>query len=83
MSKSRKKTAAILYTPEPKEREREYCHGKQCLSQIEANAMIHSIKRHQHTAHSKVIPKRAYRCPDCGCWHLTSLPYYDDQRLFY
>lgn len=74
MSKSRKKTAAILYAPEPKEREREYCHGKQCLSKAEAHSMIHGIKRRQHYLHSKVIPKRAYQCPDCGYFHLTHLP---------
>lgn len=83
MSKSRKKYDQIFSQDQPREHERDYCRGKQCLSQVEANAMINSIKRRQHTAHSKVIPKRSYRCPYCGCWHLTSKPQYDDPREFY
>jgi len=62
---------------QPREHEQQYCHGKLRLSKAEAHSMIHGIKRRQHYLHSKVIPKRAYPCPDCGYYHLTSLPKYD------
>lgn len=77
MSKSRKKAALIFGSAEPREHEQEYCGGKLCLSEAEAHARINGTKKRQHSCHSKVIPKRAYRCPDCGCYHLTSLPKYD------
>ena len=77
MSKSRKKAAEIFGPAEPREHEQEYCHGRLCLSEAEAHARINGTKKRQHWLHSKVIPKRAYRCPDCGCYHLTSLPKYD------
>lgn len=77
MSKSRKKAAEILGTAEPRVHTQEYCGGKLCLSESDAHSRINGTKRRQHTHSSKVIPKRAYLCPDCGCYHLTSLPKYD------
>jgi len=78
LSKSRKKTAAILYPPDAAEREQEYCHGKLCLSERDAHARINGTKRRQHSNSSKMIPKRVYLCPDCGCYHLTHLAKYDE-----
>ena len=77
MSKSRKKAAEILGTSDLREPVKRYCNGYLCLSEAEAHARINGTKKRQHWLHSKVIPKRAYRCPDCGCYHLTSLPKYD------
>jgi len=71
MSKSRKK-----YTDAPKPREQQYCGGKLCLSEREAHARINGTKRRQHSNSSKMIPKRVYLCPDCGCYHLTHLAKY-------
>lgn len=42
-------------------------------SQREANEVINSFhKSHLRGRTGKKIPCRAYRCPDCGMWHLTS-----------
>lgn len=77
MSKSRKRSAEILGQDTQREHTQEYCGGKLCLSEAEARARINGTKKRQHWLHSKVIPKRACRCPDCGCYHLTILPKYD------
>ena len=77
MSKSRKRSAEILGQDTQREHTQEYCGGKLCLSKATACSMIKSIKHRQHRNSSKVIPKRPYPCPDCGCYHLTSLPKYD------
>ena len=54
----------------------ELCDGKIRYSQREAGEVLHSITRRQHKNHSKKIPKRAYFCRKCGCYHLTSTPNY-------
>ncbi len=78
MSKSRKRSAAILSAGASIEpHERQYCHGKLCLSKAEAHSRINGTKRRQHAYSSKKIPVRAYLCPDCGCYHLTSQAKYD------
>jgi len=74
MSKSRKKVAEIL--AEPHEPNQQYCGGKLCLSECDAHARINGTKRRQHSNSSKMIPKRVYLCPDCGCYHLTHLAKY-------
>jgi len=71
LSKSRKK-----YADAPVPKVQEYCHGKLCLSEREAHARINGTKRRQHSNSSKMIPKRVYLCPDCGCYHLTHLAKY-------
>lgn len=77
MSKSRKKIAAFLAeSSDSSPPEARYCGEKLCLSKADAHARINGTKKRQHMVHSKVIPKRAYQCPDCGCWHLTSLAGY-------
>jgi hypothetical protein len=81
MSKSRKKYAPVSPEADPTQL---FCGGKLCITtEAEANARLNGTRKRQHFVHSKIIPKRAYRCPDCGCWHLTSLPKYDDPRDFY
>jgi len=82
LSKSRKKAALIFWPAEPREHEQEYCGGKLCLSKATAYSMIKSIKHRQHRNSSKVIPKRPYPCPDCGCYHLTHLAKYDEPYDF-
>lgn len=63
--------------------ERQYCNGKICYSEREANVVL-KLCRHT-TGHAprrksanKVIPKRKYYCKDCGMYHLTSRPYYKE-----
>jgi len=51
--------------------ERKMCGKKVCYTESEAHGVINSIKRRQHFVHSKHIPKRCYRCDDCGYYHLT------------
>lgn len=78
MSKSRKRSAnCVSPIREYETQERQYCNGKLCLSKAEAHSRINGTKRRQHHYSSKRIPVRAYLCPDCGCYHLTSLPKYD------
>lgn len=52
---------------------REYCEvtHKICYSQKEANNIIASVKHWKRCRKPKQIPKRAYRCKYCGCYHLT------------
>jgi len=57
---------------------RRRCHGKICYSFREAHEQINLTKHRQHGMHSKKIPKRAYTCPVCGCWHLTSSTHYEE-----
>lgn len=35
---------------------------------------IHDVATRRKTKRSQVLPSRAYACPDCGRWHLTSKP---------
>lgn len=46
------------------------CHKKAYLSKKEAKAVVKSIARHSRRDKK---PKRAYQCPRCGNWHLTSM----------
>lgn len=46
------------------------CSKRGYLSQREAIAALRWIKRHSRASNRR--PVRAYRCDDCGCWHLTS-----------
>lgn len=75
MSKSRKKFKMLISHSVKDSR---YCSGKLCLSEREAHEHINGIKKRQHYVHSKVIPRRAYPCKECKCWHLTSLSSYID-----
>ena len=54
------------------DREYEYCNGKRCLSRREAGEAVNGVANTNHRHHQKRVPKRAYQCPDCGFWHLTS-----------
>ena len=38
-------------------------------TQVEA---VEALERIWANPHTKVVPKRAYRCPWCEQWHLTS-----------
>ncbi len=60
----------------------ETCGGKVCFSYREAHTVLNGTKRRQHYSHSKIIPKRAYKCPDCGWYHLTSdsVPAFDKRH---
>lgn len=53
----------------------EYCGTKICMSYREAHERLNGTKKRQHRVHSKVIPKRAYKCKLCGYYHLTSQSY--------
>jgi hypothetical protein len=46
------------------------CTKTQYMSETFANI---EIKRIRSTSKREKIPKRAYKCDDCGYWHLTSL----------
>lgn len=50
------------------------CDKKSFLTFEAATTCINHIKKTQRNAMSnkKRIPKRAYRCPDCGLFHLTA-----------
>ena len=54
------------------DREYQYCNGKRCLTRREAGEAVNAVAEVNHRHHSKKVPKRTYRCPDCGFWHLTS-----------
>ena len=55
--------------------------GKICYSQKEAMTQVHAAHNGVRTYGGRTIhcgahkiPCRAYYCPDCRCWHLTSQP---------
>ncbi|CAK0774890.1 hypothetical protein CCP3SC15_5040001 [Gammaproteobacteria bacterium] len=48
------------------------CQGKRCMSFREAHQLINDVKSRNQRNHSKKIPKRVYRCPMCGTYHVTS-----------
>ena len=52
--------------------EYQYCNGKRCLTERQAGEAINAVAEVNHRHHSKKVPKRAYPCPDCGFFHLTS-----------
>lgn len=54
--------------------------GKLCYSYRDAQQAIADAKRNNHRRHIKVIPKRSYPCPACGCYHLTSRADYRDRK---
>ena len=47
--------------------------GKRCYSQKEANALVNMARKRHWTDKAKYIPKRAYYCRKCGCYHLTKM----------
>lgn len=60
--------------PRRKKRPRPKCpeHGKVCFTtQLEAVSAMATITR---VPDDRKKPVRAYRCPACEAWHLTSLP---------
>lgn len=54
--------------------------GYICYSYREARQTLNDAKRNNHRNHIKVIPKRCYQCPDCGCYHLSSQPEHSKKR---
>lgn len=63
--------------------DRQYCGGKICYSEREANQVLHDCRhtgarRQYRRSTNKVIPKRKYYCKDCGMYHLTSIPFYKE-----
>lgn len=57
-----------------------HCNGKMCLSYREAREMINAAHRCRWGHRKGKIPVREYYCPDCGTYHLTSMPYYPGKR---
>jgi len=51
---------------------------KECLSKKEANKILGEAKRY---GRKDKIPKRAYHCPKCKAWHLTSVNIKKKQKL--
>jgi len=60
--------------PRRKKRGKPKCpvNGKVCFStELDAVGAMATIARDPRDTKK---PIRAYRCPDCACWHLTSRP---------
>lgn len=80
MSRSRKKYAPVSPEADPTQL---FCGGKLCITtETEANSRLNGTRKRQHFVHSKMIPKRAYRCETCGFFHLTHLPAYREYTEF-
>lgn len=45
--------------------------GKICYSRVEAGIVMRTCSKRNGRRFRKQIPRRAYFCPDCGCYHLT------------
>jgi hypothetical protein len=46
----------------------------------EAHERMNATRKRQHYVHSKIIPKRAYKCDVCGYYHLTRYAKPHDER---
>ena len=54
-------------------------NGKVCFSEREALKTIKiAMKHHKHHGHDQ-IPKRAYYCSRCGCFHVSHFTSYQSQ----
>ena len=49
----------------------ERCTKRGWLTQAKAAKALEAIRR--SPTRTRVYPTRAYRCPDCGLWHVTAL----------
>lgn len=54
------------------------CKKVSFADESSANFYIHKLKR---TSERKTVPIRAYLCPNCNCWHLTSQETKDIEML--
>ena len=63
-------------TPSPRPKR---CSKRRYATDIEAKLEIARFQRMDDPRRSK-LPCRAYKCPDCGGWHLTSQPEREPMR---
>jgi predicted transglutaminase-like protease len=58
--------------------------GKICYSKRMANELVNSQKHHKkkniRINKGGKMPLRSYYCEHCGCYHLTSSPFYREVR---
>lgn len=55
------------------------CQKIRYRDRIAAQLVLAKIRHDDKTSRGKT-EQRAYKCPDCGCWHLTSMKFWRGSR---